>query len=155
MSLRKCRSLVRFSRGQHGLVAVEFAVLVPVFLVLVFGIVDLGHAWYMSQIVTNASREGARYGITYRANSSGARLAPSAFSPTIPNYVLNSYLARTSLPADASPLVTSGGTGYSTGAKGAPLEVTVTATKNWFVMSIVPGMGTRKILAATTVMQCE
>jgi Flp pilus assembly protein TadG len=152
---RRHHFLSRLWRGSKGSSAVEFAILGTVFIVLLGGILDFGHAWYMAQIVTNASREGARYGVTYRADSSGVRIAPNAFSPTVPNYVLNSYLARTSLPTDANPTVTAGGTGYTTGTKGAPLEVTVTAIKHWFLISMVPGMGTIKTLTATTVMLCE
>ena len=58
-------SLTRFCRQRQGSSAVEFAIIVPVFLLLTFGIVDFGHAWYMKQIITNASREGARYGARY------------------------------------------------------------------------------------------
>ena len=111
-----------------------------VFILFLGGILDFGHAWYMRQVVTNASREGARYGVTYRTNSSGVRMVPSAFSPTIETYLKNGYLANAILPADAHPIVTPGGAGYSTGAKGAPLEVKVAATKNWFfIPTFYPG----------------
>lgn len=48
--------------GEKGQNLVEFAMVVPIFLVLVFAIVDFGmgfHAWIT---VTNAAREGARIG---------------------------------------------------------------------------------------------
>jgi Flp pilus assembly protein TadG len=58
------RKLVRgfTKRGEKGQALVEFAFLVPIFLVLVFAIVDFGmgfHAWIS---VTNGAREGARLG---------------------------------------------------------------------------------------------
>ncbi|PIU52954.1 MAG: hypothetical protein COS90_08745, partial [Deltaproteobacteria bacterium CG07_land_8_20_14_0_80_60_11] len=46
-------------RSERGAIAVELAILLPVFLLLVFGIMDFGHAFYMKQMVSNASREGA------------------------------------------------------------------------------------------------
>jgi Flp pilus assembly protein TadG len=49
-------------KKERGQSMVEFVLVVPIFLVLVFGIVDFGmgiHAWLT---VTNASREGARLG---------------------------------------------------------------------------------------------
>jgi Flp pilus assembly protein TadG len=148
--------LHRLLRDAKGAAAVEFAILGTVFILFLGGIIDFGHAWYMRQVVTNASREGARYGVTYRTNSSGVRLAPSAFSPTIETYLKNGYLANAMLPADAHPTVTPGGTGYGTGTKGAPLEVKVAATKNWFFMpGFIPGIGDHVNLSATTVMQCE
>ena len=51
--------------GQHqkGAVAVEFALILPVLVLLLFGIVEFSLLMYNKQILTNASREGARYGI--------------------------------------------------------------------------------------------
>jgi len=48
--------------GERGQSMVEFALIVPIFLLLTFAIVDFGmgfHAWIT---VTNAAREGARLG---------------------------------------------------------------------------------------------
>ena len=48
--------------GERGQSLVEFTLIVPIFLLLVFAIVDFGmgfHAWIS---VTNAAREGARIG---------------------------------------------------------------------------------------------
>jgi Flp pilus assembly protein TadG len=148
--------LHRLLRDAKGAAAVEFAILGTVFILFLGGILDFGHAWYMRQVVTNASREGARYGVTYRTDTNGARLAPSALTPSINNYLQTGYLANAILPADANPTISTEGTGYSTGAKGAPLEVTVAATKNWFfIPGFIPGIGDHVDLSATTVMQCE
>ena len=49
-------------KKERGQAMVEFVLVVPIFLVLIFGIVDFGlgiHAWLT---ITNASREGARMG---------------------------------------------------------------------------------------------
>jgi Flp pilus assembly protein TadG len=140
----------------NGAVMVEFAIVGTLFLVLIAGVLDFGHAWFMKQVITNASREGARYGITYQTNSSGVRIAPSALNPTIKNYILTKYLTTGILPSDANSDITVAGTGYSSGTKGAPVEVTVTAIKTWFLVSgFIPGLGTQKTLAAKTVMLCE
>ena len=40
----------------------EFALVVPIFLILVMGIVDFGMGFKTSIMVTNAAREGARFG---------------------------------------------------------------------------------------------
>ena len=50
---------------QKGSAAVEFALVLPVLLVLVFGIVEFSVAVYDKAVVTNASREGARAGIVF------------------------------------------------------------------------------------------
>jgi Flp pilus assembly protein TadG len=49
--------------GQKGAAAVEFAIILPLLLTLVFGIIDIGLLLYNKQVITNASREGARAGI--------------------------------------------------------------------------------------------
>jgi Flp pilus assembly protein TadG len=148
--------ILRFLHRTKGAVAVEFAIVGTLFILLIAGIIDFGHAWYMKQAITNASREGARYGITYQTNASGVRIAPSALNPTIQTYILTKYLANAALPGDANPTVNLGGAGYTTGTKGSGLEVTVTATKTWFLVSgFIPGLGTQKMLAAKTVMLCE
>ena len=91
---RKSKSpILDFLRQSKGAVAVEFALIATVFFLIVAGIIDFGFAYYMKQTITNASREGARYGITYRTDSNGVRVAPDAItsptiSPTIKNYVL-------------------------------------------------------------------
>jgi Flp pilus assembly protein TadG len=150
------RYLHRFWHQTNGVVAVELAIVGAVLLLLISGALDFGHAWYMRQVVTNASREGARYGITYKTDSSGTRIAPNALSPSITQYILNNYLSSTALPSDANPNITLGGAGYATGTKGSPLEVTVTATKTWYLLSgLVPGLGDQKIITAKTVMLCE
>jgi Flp pilus assembly protein TadG len=47
---------------QRGAAAVEFALVLPVLLLIVLGTVDWGWFFYVSQVVTNAAREGARVG---------------------------------------------------------------------------------------------
>lgn len=48
------------TRGDRGAVAVEFAILLPVLLLILLGIVDFGR-WYNAKVsLTQAAREGAR-----------------------------------------------------------------------------------------------
>jgi Flp pilus assembly protein TadG len=49
--------------GEKGSAAVEFAIILPLLVSLVFGIIDFGLLLYNKQVITNASREGARAGI--------------------------------------------------------------------------------------------
>jgi Flp pilus assembly protein TadG len=49
--------------NERGAVAVEFALLLPVVLLILFSIIDFGMMMYGREIVTNAAREGARAGI--------------------------------------------------------------------------------------------
>lgn len=47
---------------QSGVAAVEFALVLPLFLMLVMGAIDWGWFFHIDQLVTNAAREGARAG---------------------------------------------------------------------------------------------
>ena len=58
-------------RNDHGGAMVEFAIVLPFLLLLVGGIIEFGFLFYNKQVITNASREGARAGIVFQENSSG------------------------------------------------------------------------------------
>ena len=47
-------------RDRKGVAAVEMAIVLPLFFMLIFGIVEFGRAMMCMQILTNAAREGAR-----------------------------------------------------------------------------------------------
>lgn len=53
-------------RRMAGVAAVEFALVVPLLLVILFGIIDFGFMLYDKAMLTNAAREGARAGIVLR-----------------------------------------------------------------------------------------
>jgi len=50
-------------RKDHGGAMVEFAIVLPLLLILVFGIIEFGILFYNKSVLANASREGARMGI--------------------------------------------------------------------------------------------
>ncbi len=52
----------RKGTGEKGQALVEFALLVPIFLILMFAIVDFGMGFHSWITVTNSAREGARLG---------------------------------------------------------------------------------------------
>lgn len=55
--------LRRPSRRTHrGQAIVEFALVLPLFVLIIFGLVDLGRAVYVNNSLAEAAREGARYG---------------------------------------------------------------------------------------------
>ena len=53
----------RTLRNRRGVAVVEFAVVAPVFFVLVFGMIEFGRMVMVQQIITNAAREGTRLAI--------------------------------------------------------------------------------------------
>lgn len=58
--------LRRFRRTDAGQALVEFALVLPVMLMMLFALVDFGRGFYTWLVVTNAAREGARVGATQK-----------------------------------------------------------------------------------------
>ncbi len=58
-------------QSQLGQNAVEFALLLPVLMLVLFGILDLGRLFFAAITITNAARDGARYGIEHPADVGG------------------------------------------------------------------------------------
>lgn len=54
------------TRNQKGATAVEFAIILPVLILVLFGIIEFSLVLFNKHIITNASREGARAGIVAR-----------------------------------------------------------------------------------------
>lgn len=60
--------------GDRGAAAVEFALLLPVLLLILFGIVDFGRAFNAQIVLTQAAREGVRaYALTGNTSDGNAR----------------------------------------------------------------------------------
>jgi Flp pilus assembly protein TadG len=55
-------SNARPTRRRTGQGLVEFALVLPVFLLMIFGVIDGGRFVYMSSVLSQAAREGARVG---------------------------------------------------------------------------------------------
>jgi Flp pilus assembly protein TadG len=66
------------AQSQKGSVLVEFALILPVFLVLLFGMVSFSVALYNKTVLTMAAREGARAGAIYVANRTNVNTKNSA-----------------------------------------------------------------------------
>lgn len=52
-----------YLQNNRGVAAVELAICLPILTLLVFGSIEFGLLFYNEQVITNASREGARAGI--------------------------------------------------------------------------------------------
>ncbi|MCZ6801589.1 MAG: TadE/TadG family type IV pilus assembly protein [Nitrospirae bacterium] len=124
---------------ETGVAAVEMALMLPILLLLVLGIVDFGLLMYQQQIVTNASREGARQGIVM------ATPRPTAGDITT---VVNAYLTAAGLaPGSGSVTITGAG-----GASGTNLSVSLVYPYQFIVLdNFVPGLpGTQNLNGNST-----
>jgi Flp pilus assembly protein TadG len=136
------RSMSRYKQ-QRGSATVEMAIVLPLLLLLVFGVAEFGIALYRQEVLTNASREGARAGIVVST--------PPITTAQIQNAVTN-YLTSAGWNA-ALATVTATGAG---GAFGTNVTVTVTYDTSFSVLGgLVPGIPATKTLTAQTVMRHE
>jgi Flp pilus assembly protein TadG len=62
-----------------GASAVELAVILPVFLMLVMGIIEFGRAMMVSQLVTNGARHGARLSVLDGSDNAAVRNSIETF----------------------------------------------------------------------------
>ena len=60
MSARRGNTIWKDERGQA---LAEFALVLPLILFFIAGIIEFGRAWNIKQAVTDAAREGARYAV--------------------------------------------------------------------------------------------
>lgn len=131
-------------RDERGAVAAEFALLLPVFLTILLGIIEFGMIMYGREIVTNATREGARAGITQ---------GPPKLTAGQITTISHNYLSNTGVnPASVTFTATGAG-----GANPATLTVQATYTYNFLVPYIptMTGIPNPLIINTQTVMRHE
>lgn len=67
-------------RSQRGVALVEFALVLPLLIVLLFSVWELGRIFDAWLVVTNAAREGARYAVAGESDVKGKVMAYIASS---------------------------------------------------------------------------
>ena len=104
---RPCRL---FRRNRRAAAAVEFAVVAPVFLLMVFGMIEYGRMVMVQQIITNGAREGARSAILDGATATGV-------ATTVNDYLSAGSIANATVTVSPNP--------PTTAKNGDPVTVTV------------------------------
>jgi hypothetical protein len=56
--------------SRRGQTLVEFAIILPLLLLIIFGVIDLGRAFYTSVVLSNMARSGARFAALNYSNTS-------------------------------------------------------------------------------------
>jgi Flp pilus assembly protein TadG len=69
--MRKCIHRITSHESQSGQELVEFAIVLPLLLLVAFGVLDLGRIFHSAITITNAAREGARFGMTHTDDVDG------------------------------------------------------------------------------------
>jgi len=64
----------RARRGEQGTSVLEFALVLPVLLAMIFGIVELGYIYFARATVGKAAQVAVRYAVTGNGDDDGTRL---------------------------------------------------------------------------------
>ena len=131
---RKCRS------DRRGSAVVEFAVVAPLFITMVFGMIEYGRMVMVQQMLTNAAREGARVGVLDGATTASVQ-------SSVTTYLSNASISGSTVTVNPSP--------PSSAGYGQPVTVTVTipfASVSWIP---APMFLSGKTLTAKSVMRRE
>lgn len=81
-SKRAVRGGLWIAGGRRGAAVVEMAFCLPIFMVIVFGIIEFGRATMVSETLTNAARLGARRAILDSANNEAVETVVKNFCNT-------------------------------------------------------------------------
>lgn len=73
MSRPPIKILAKFRRHQHGSTAVEFAIVIPVFLICVMALFQIGFAVYAHSTISRLAEDGLRYLLFLPDDEDGAR----------------------------------------------------------------------------------
>ncbi|MEX2119110.1 MAG: TadE/TadG family type IV pilus assembly protein [Pirellulales bacterium] len=132
-----CRLCRRYRRGAA---AVEFAVVVPVFFLFVFGSLEFGRLLMVQAVITNAAREGARKGVLDGSTTEGVTAA-------VNDYLTQSSVSGATVTVTPSP--------PSSAGYGEPVTVSVTIPFDQVSWLPSPMFLGGRTMAASTVMRRE
>jgi len=146
MKTRHSRRHAALARGRaRGIVSLEFVLVLPFLLMILFGIVDMSLLLSDKAMITNAAGEAARQGAVLRATP----LTSSQIQAVATNYLSGRLISSgtatpptvtvagpTSVGTGSTPAVTLGTSGGScpSGASGSPLTVTISYVYNGVVL---------------------
>lgn len=124
---------------RRGAAAVEFAIIAPLLFMLLLGSIELSRGFMVQQVLTNASRVGARQATTVAATE-------SAVTDDVESYAESMGITGVGVAVDPSPA--------SAGA-GDEVSVTVSVPYSSVTWLPVPKFMHGKTLTATSVMRKE
>ena len=123
---------------RQGTATIEFAMIAPILFLIVFGIVETGRALMVQQLLTNASREGARHAIIESSTSEETR-------QIVLNFLDNCSVMGAEIEVTPENLATLGP------GDNVSVEITIPLEK----VSWVPVLNVNISLTAKTIMKAE
>ncbi|NIF56577.1 pilus assembly protein [Burkholderia sp. Ax-1724] len=133
--------MMSLKKKQKGVAAIEVALVLPILLLVVFGIIEFGLVLYDTAIITNAAREGARAGIVL----TNPRPSTTDITNVVTNYTSSYLISFAAQKPTPSVSVTNAGGGF-----GTALAVKVSYTFTGLVLSALVNPLTGPITLSST-----
>lgn len=143
--MKRASSFGKSAKARHserGVAAVELAIILPLFGILLLGIIEVGGLARDHQVLQNAAREGARFSSLPSNRMSGVT-NPTTVETTIKNRII-AYLANERITVTAGDITVNQGFTMPLGTVNVPAsEITITYTRpvlfpgiaNWFALT--------------------
>ena len=137
------KSEKRRAGPESGAITVEFIFFLPLLLLVLSGIMELGNMWYVQHALDNASRAGARAGVVYTTSSTRNTWAEQQ-AVAAANNCLGQFLPT----AEGTTISTS----IQTDSNGVNwLTVSIQATNYLIILGkLIPAFASTKLEAAYT-----
>ena len=151
------KKMIKRLRCQKGVAAIEFAIVLPLLMIIIFGIVEFGLLLYDKQVITNASREGARAGVVVGVS----RVDDAGILEVMDRYIEDNLVTFGSTPSLDITICPGPSCSPSSPDRedmdfGDDLTVTVTYDYDFLVLpNFVASLTGMQTLVATTVMKME
>jgi Flp pilus assembly protein TadG len=130
-------------RREGGAAAVEMALVLPILVLLIAGIIDLGRAFMAEVVLTNGAREGTRYvSVLEDPDASETDIearAAAGSSLTSTQFISGTPTAEYFNECSSSP---------------ARYRVTVSVQFNWLMLNIIPGISNPQTMTGTSTIGC-
>lgn len=138
-----------YAKSFRASALIEFALLMPVFCFILFGILEFGIVLSDKNIVSNASRQGARYGVVQQNSAYPTSAQISSYITT--NYTTGLVSFSTTAPSPTITVTSSA----NPPVVGATLTVQVSYPYTWLILNKLIGLSNPFTITATTIMIYE
>ena len=134
------KNRIRAKKARRGTAVVEFALVAPVFLLFLMGIMEFGRVMMVQNVLITAAREGARAAIITGATAASVQAKATSYASTcgVPG------TTATVVPANLSTATTT-----------TPIKVTVSVNFNNVSWLPAPWFLKNKTLSGSTSMRLE